>query len=230
MAILALETSMTACSVAILPVGGGRAVERYEEMPRGHAEALFPMIEAVMAEAGLDYSALTTIAVGLGPGSFTGVRAGVAAARGLAVATGQPVVGIGTLEIMARRCVRELDGAERSTGFAVVADARRGEVYLQVFTAKGEPLGSPAVVAVPDALAHLPAGITCLAGSGAAVLAEAGASAGRTWKSCLPGLLPRAADLADLAQGREPSLRPPGPLYLREADAKPQTGKSIARA
>lgn len=230
MAILALDTSMTACSVAVLPLDSRRPIERFEEMPRGHAEALFPMIEAVMAEAAIDYPALTMIAVGLGPGSFTGVRAAVAAARGLALATARPLIGVGTLEIMARRCVLELTETERSAGFAVIHDARRDEVYLQVFTFAGRPAASPAVTTLPDALACLPAGLTCLAGSGAAALAHAGTSAGRHLRACLHGLLPRAADLALLAQGRQPSPRAPAPLYLREADAKPQAGKSVARA
>jgi tRNA threonylcarbamoyladenosine biosynthesis protein TsaB len=230
MTILALDTSMTACSVAALPLDGGPVIERFDMMQRGHAEALFPMIEAVMAEAGLDYAELTRIAVALGPGSFTGVRAGVAAARGLALAARKPLVGIGTLEIMARRCVVELPAEERAEGFAVVHDARREEVYLQCFLVDGSPVAPPCVSRLTEAPDLLPPGAPILAGSGAAALAEAGASHGRMLRARLPDLLPRAADLTCLARDREPSARPPAPLYLRQADAKPQTDKSVVRA
>lgn len=229
MTILALDTSLTACSVALL-FADGRMVERFEEMPRGHAEALFPMIEAVMAEAGVGYAALVKIAVALGPGSFTGVRAGVAAARGLALAAQKPLVGVGTLEIMARRCVLELPAEERQGGFAIVHDARRDEVYLQCFDAGGEPLSPPLVAGLSEALARLPDRVNTLAGSGAPALARTGCDAGRTLRAHVPALLPRAGDLTHLALNREPDARAPSPLYLREADAKPQTDKSVARA
>jgi tRNA threonylcarbamoyladenosine biosynthesis protein TsaB len=227
MAILALDTSLTACSVAIL-FADGRIVERFEEMPRGHAEALFPMIETVLSEANVGFAGLTKIAVALGPGSFTGVRAGVAAARGLALASGKPLLGIGTLEIMARRCVGELPPEARMGGFAVAHDARRDEVYLQCFALDGQPLAAPRVMGLAEAVTHIPETVTTLAGSGAPALA--GRDPLRPFRACLPALLPRAADLARLALDRAPDARPPAPLYLREADAKPQTDKSVARA
>jgi tRNA threonylcarbamoyladenosine biosynthesis protein TsaB len=230
MTILALDTSMTACSVAALALDGRPVSERFEVMQRGHAEALFPMIEAVMTEAALDYAALTRIAVALGPGSFTGVRAGVAAARGLALAASKPLIGIGTLEVMARRCVVELPAQDRADGFAVIHDARREEVYLQCFMADGTPLAPPRVSGLAELPSLLPQRVSILAGSGAAAAAEAGSSQGKTFRAVLPHLLPKAADLAWLSRGREPSARPPAPLYLREADAKPQTDKSVARA
>jgi tRNA threonylcarbamoyladenosine biosynthesis protein TsaB len=229
MVILALDTSLTACSVALL-LADGRTVERFEEMPRGHAEALFPMVEAVMTEAGIDYIALGKIAVALGPGSFTGVRAGVAAARGLALAAQKPLVGVGTLEIMARRCVAELPTEDREGGFVIAHDARRDEVYLQCFHPGGAPLAGPVVASLSAALAHIPGTAGTLAGSGAPALAQAGAAPGRRLRVRLPALLPHAGDLARIALNREPGVAAPSPLYLREADAKPQTDKSVARA
>jgi tRNA threonylcarbamoyladenosine biosynthesis protein TsaB len=229
MPILAIDTSMAACSVAVFFPERGHLIRRLEAMPRGHAEALFPMIEAVMSDAGCEFAALTRLAVSVGPGSFTGVRAGVAAARGLALATKRPLIGVGTLEIMAHGVMRELPESARG-GFAVVCDARRDELYLQLFGGKGEPASEPLVLRLDQALARLPSGISMLAGSGAELLAEFAAKTGVRLDAQLPGLLPDAADLARIAVDLPAAGRPPAPLYLRDADAKPQADKSVARA
>jgi tRNA threonylcarbamoyladenosine biosynthesis protein TsaB len=230
MTILAIDTSMAACSAAILTPGAAAPMQRYEAMARGQAEQIFPMIEAVLAEAGCGYPALTRIAVTLGPGSFTGVRAGVAAARGLALAAALPVVGAGSLEVMARGCVRRLAENERAGGFAVLQDARRNEVYMQLFAPDGEALSEPHVQSVADALAALPAEMTLIVGSGAPLIAAQAEIQGRHLRARLPDLLPEAGDLALLAVHRAPSARPPAPLYLRAPDAKPQTDARPARA
>jgi tRNA threonylcarbamoyladenosine biosynthesis protein TsaB len=229
MPILAIDTSMAACSVAVYFPERGHLVRRLEAMPRGHAEALFPMIEAVMSDAGCGFAALTMFAVSVGPGSFTGVRAGVAAARGLALAARKPLIGVGTLEIMAHGAMRELP-ASAGGGFAVVCDARRDELYLQIFGGKGEPASEALVLRPDQALARLPGGVSVVAGSGAGLLAEFAAKAGVRLDAQLPGLMPDAADLARIAADRQAAGRPPAPLYLRDADAKPQADKSVARA
>ena len=232
MAILAIDTSMAACSAAILPLGSERPVQRFAPMARGHAEELFAMIEAVMAEADCDFSQLSKIAVTLGPGSFTGVRAGLAAARGFALAAGLPIVGANSLEVMAQGCLRRLGPQERSEGFAVIHDARREECYAQVFDADGQALGEPGLFRIGDVTETLPPTIKLLVGTGAiAAVAAAGAkSAANDLAAGLPDLLPEAGDLARIAVSRVPSPQPPAPLYLRPADAKPQTDKSLARA
>jgi tRNA threonylcarbamoyladenosine biosynthesis protein TsaB len=230
MAILAIDTSMAACSAAILPPGAAGPIQRFEAMARGHAEQIFPMIEAVLAEAGCSYQALSRVAVTLGPGSFTGVRAGVAAARGLALAANLPMVGAGSLEIMARGAVRRLAVNERRGGFAMLHDARRDEVYIQRFTADGEAMTKPDVLGIAAALAALPAELTLIVGSGAPAVAAQAESKGRSLRACLADLLPEAGDLALLAVHREPSASPPAPVYLRAPDAKPQTAKHLARA
>ncbi len=230
MAILAIETSMTACSAAILPAGGAEPIQRFEPMARGHAEAIFPMIEAVMAASGCGYEALTKIAVTLGPGSFTGVRAGVAAARGIALAAKVPLVGATSLEVMARGCVRRTEAETRAGGFAVLHDARRGELYVQPFDAGGEAIGEAQLLTLSQTLAALPAEMRLIVGSGAAAVAEAARDRGRRLSPALTDLLPEAADLAILAASRVPADRPPAPLYLRPPDAKPQTDKSVVRA
>ncbi len=230
MPILAIDTSMAACSAAILLPGAPKPFQRFEAMSRGHAEAIFPMIEAVMADAGIAFDALTKIAVTLGPGSFTGVRAGIAAARGLALAARVPVVGATSLEVMALGCVRLAGEGALANGFAVIHDAKRDEVYLQIFNERGEALSDPQVLAVADAAAALPAGLTPIAGSGAPIVAAHAERSGRVLRPLLADLLPAAADLALLARDRTPSDHPPAPLYLRAADAKPQSDKTVARA
>ena len=229
MTILAIDTSMAACSAAVLLPGDRQAVRRFEPMDRGHAEALFPMIEAVMAEAGCSFRDLSKIAVTLGPGSFTGVRVGVAAARGIALAARLPVVGATSLEVMARGCVRRLGADERRGGFAVLHDARRDELYVQCFAEDGEATGEPQLLRVADA-ATLPPEIALAVGSGAMPAARDAERQGRHLRTALRDLLPEAGDLALIAKHRPAADHPPAPLYLRPPDAKPQSDKTLARA
>jgi tRNA threonylcarbamoyladenosine biosynthesis protein TsaB len=228
MTVLAFDTCMTACSVALIR-GDGSAFGRCARMERGHAEALFPMVSTVMAEAGQDFSAITKIAVTRGPGSFTGVRAGIAAARGFALGCGAPVVTATSLEVMARACAKALAGHDRSRGFLIAHDARRGELYVQRFDSSGLAL-SDAALATPVEAADLARESGVAAGSGAALLAGEAARLGFAVGAYLPDLLPEAAFLAELALSREPYDRPVSPLYLRAPDAKPQTDKALARA
>jgi tRNA threonylcarbamoyladenosine biosynthesis protein TsaB len=124
--ILAFDTSAAHCAAALL--WGDRVVLRLEEMQKGQAERLFPMLEEILTEGGVAWRDLAAIAVGTGPGNFTGVRISVAAARGLALALGVPAIGVTRLEAMAYGATRPV---------SVVEDARRGEVYVQSFFAAG---------------------------------------------------------------------------------------------
>ena len=120
-----------------------------EPMATGHAERLTPMIETVMSEADLAFAALDRIAVSIGPGTFTGARISIAAARALSFATGAPIVAYSSLNLMA---MSPLIPAARGRRLAVATDARRGEVYMQIFNPHSLlPAGPPAVVAVADA-------------------------------------------------------------------------------
>lgn len=127
--LLAFDTSAAHCAAAVL-VDGKIRVERREAMARGQAERLMPLLEEVLAEARLGWRDLDALAVGVGPGNFTGIRIAVSAARGLALALGVPAIGVSTLEAqaegMARPCLS-------------LADARRGMVYAQVLGAEGDP-------------------------------------------------------------------------------------------
>ena len=151
MNILALDTSMGACSAAILRAEGDalRLHARQEAMARGHAEALMPMVAELLAEAGLAASELDLIAATAGPGSFTGVRIAIAAARGLALATRAKLYGTDSLSVMAR--VALMSGALPDGPFAVAVDARRGMLYLGLFDETGRRRDGPLLIAPDEA-------------------------------------------------------------------------------
>ncbi len=125
--ILAFDTSAAHCAAALL-AGGEIRVAEIEPMARGQAERLMPLLQEVLARAGCTWGDLDALAVGVGPGNFTGIRIAVAAARGLALGLGKPAIGVSTLEAQA-------EGVSRPC--VSIADARRGMVYAQVFTPEG---------------------------------------------------------------------------------------------
>lgn len=206
MIVLGLDTCLNTCSVAVLDGGRVRA-SASEAMARGHQERLAPMAQAVMAEAGAAFPDLQRIAVTVGPGSFTGLRVGIAFAKGLASALSIPAVGVGTLEAMAA----DVPGL----AFAAI-DARRGQLYCQAFE-DGHALMAPDALAAETAAARL-AEIAIgrpltLIGSGAHLLAEMVPSA-----KIVAAEGADAAVVARLGEARPPA--PLKPLYLRAPDAK----------
>ncbi len=231
--ILAFDTTFAACSAAVgisLATAQARIVARFDPMTSGHAEALMPMIEATMAEAGITFNELDALAVTVGPGTFTGTRVGIAAARGLALAADLPVCTATSLSIIAAGAVA--DYQDQLIGASVIdvcVDARRGQVYRQVFAVSDlTPAGIP-VIATTEAVIQdlVNAGAErVLVGSGAQEIAAAAAAAGSGCRLGPTELLPHAAHL--LRVELEPAA-PPRPLYLRPPDAKPQTGKAIPR-
>lgn len=215
MKLLALDTATEACSAAVWV--DGNVLERYELAPRRHAVLILPMIEAVLAEAGLSAGQLDAIAVGRGPGAFTGVRIAMGIAQGIAFAADRPVAPVSTLAALAL-------GVARATGEARIAaalDARMSEVYWGLYAVNGyetELLGQERVCA-PEAVTA-PPGAWFGAGSGWAVYAEALAQRLTVsgWRS---DCYPRAGDIARLAA--TPSQRGAWvvaeqalPVYLRD--------------
>jgi tRNA threonylcarbamoyladenosine biosynthesis protein TsaB len=205
--ILAADTALGACSVAVLD-GTQVLAHRFEVMARGHAEALAPMVEAAMQQADLPFAALDRLAVTTGPGTFTGQRVGLAFMRGLRVALGIPLVGVTTLSAMAHQAMDE-------TGLTIAAalhDARRDEVYLEI-TGSAEASIQP----FEDAIAILArqAGKIALAGTAAPAAHD------RIANSVLSQVRqPDALWVARLALAMPSSAGPPKPLYLRPPDAK----------
>jgi tRNA threonylcarbamoyladenosine biosynthesis protein TsaB len=228
MNILALDTSMGACGAAVL-AADGRVFAREERMARGHAEALMPMIAATMAEAGLDYRQLDLIAATLGPGSFTGVRIAIAAARGLALVTRAKLWGTDSLTVMARTALDA--GAIDAAGkpFAVAVDARAGALYLGLYDAGARKREGPLLVEIGAAVALLPPNLTIAVGNGAEALAAAARESGRDVDAKLVDLEPNVVALAHLARDAGDSLPTLRPLYLRPPDAKPQRAAAVAR-
>jgi tRNA threonylcarbamoyladenosine biosynthesis protein TsaB len=227
MNILALDTSMGACSAAVLRADGAERMlfARQEIMARGHAEALMPMVAEVMAEAALPFADLDLIAATTGPGSFTGVRIAIAAARGLALVTKAKLFGSDSLTVMANMAAEGLGGEP----FAVAVDARRDMIYFGLYDSTAQKLEGPLLITPAEAANMLPAKLQVAVGSGAALLAEAASLRGVSVAAKLPELQPRAEALARIAgeSGETtPTLRP---LYLRPPDAKPQADILAAR-
>lgn len=201
--ILSIDTCLGASSVAILD-GERVLAARGEPMTRGHQERIGMIAREAAAEAGVAFTDLTRIGVTVGPGSFTGLRVGLAFAKGLATALSIPCVGVTTLEAMAF-------GVE---GFvASVLDARMEQVYFQVF-ADGVALMAPDALSVGEAAARLAelysGGPATLVGSGAPLLADALSGA-----KVLTPAAPDPVAIARLAAARPAPTHSPRPLYLR---------------
>jgi tRNA threonylcarbamoyladenosine biosynthesis protein TsaB len=200
--------------------GAWQLHEAYEERSAGHAERLFPMIAEVMDSAGLAFADIDRIAVTLGPGTFTGVRIGISAARALALATGKPVVGITSLATMARRAEELLGDRLGSRQLMVAVDARRGSLYVQFFAAGGRETSEPLLQTPEEAALRIGRERAVVVGSGASAVAAAVHGRGGEAEALLPGLQPHARTLAGIACGLAP-VAPVEPLYLRPPDVKP---------
>lgn len=226
MNVLAFDTCFGAVSVAVRSTSGTLTIA-YEARTAGHAERLLPMIDQTMRSAGLAFRDIDRIAVTVGPGSFTGVRVGVAAARALALATGKPVVGMTSLAVMADEARAQLGNAYGERPLAVAVDARRGMVYVQIFDA-AQDTSAPLLLEPADAAAIIGGGPAILVGSAAAAVASLVAAAGGKAEAALADLQPHARVLA-LRAGELVPAAPIRPLYLRIPDAKLQSDKSLPR-
>ena len=241
--ILALDTALGACSVAIWQDGRILA-SAHERRQTGHAEALMPMISKVCDEAGLALADIDLFAVTQGPGTFTGLRIGLAAARGLAQALDRPLIGFSTLETIGWGSLAALPASPKMAHLVVVHDARRGEVYAQSFAIEQDSVGPALAAMSPPTLleqdrveAFLPTKPTWLVGSGAALVA-ATLAGGRAAVVPDAPANPDAAVLAALAArrfdaGSTPHPRhyldtpPLTPIYLRAPDAKLPGGATV---
>jgi tRNA threonylcarbamoyladenosine biosynthesis protein TsaB len=218
MLILAIDTALDACSAAVLDTRASRTIAtESQSMKRGHAEALMPQIGRVMKESGLPFAALDRVAVTTGPGSFTGLRVGLSAARGIGLAAGKPVVGLTTLSAYAAPIVSE----NGEHPILVAIDARHDQVYFQVVSANGSSLIRPKVAPISEALAASRFGALHLVGNAAKILAD-------HWPSDAPAPIqvdaqpaPDITWVAWLGAAVEPGTAPPKPYYLRAPDAKP---------
>ena len=221
--VLALDASAGACSVAVVRDGEVRA-RLHRRLDRGHAAVLVPMIRDAMGEAGCGFADLDAVGVTIGPGSFTGVRVGLAAARGVALAVGRPCIGVTTLEALA---------AAAGTGgrLLVAIDTRRGDVDGQVFEASGAAAGAPFLANAASIAGRCDGPVQRGAGAGAGLVSAALAGPPEP----LPIASVDAVFVARLAAGKlaagrssGESGRLPSPLYLRGAEVSvPAHGGSL---
>lgn len=215
--VLAFDAAGGACSAALWR-DGALAAHRAQDMDRGHGEVLMPMVESVTASCG--YEGIDLICTGTGPGGYTGLRIAIAAARGLALATGLPVLGVTNLELHRYQACR----VHPDTDCAVILETRRAEFYVQTFGADGTPCDTPSVQPAEAVAARLAArgSQTVLAGDAVTRFIESGAVDPDAWAALIPQQADAAA-LAELGADRfaEATHTPPSPLYLRPPDVSP---------
>ncbi len=218
MLILALDTSMAACSVCVYDTGKSLVLGANQQfMERGQAEVLAPMVQDTMKIAGVGFADLNRIAVTTGPGTFTGVRIGLAMARGLGVALNSPITGINSLAAIAAN--------ETTKILPIVAavDARAGEIYFASYDQSGHEVTAPVVMALAEAHKFMPSHPVRILGTAADLLLNT--MDGHNHVRSDAGDLPIAANFARLVAGIPASDMPPEPLYLRAPDVKPQATK-----
>jgi len=224
--VLAIDTALEACAVAVLDTErAGAVTSRSLPMARGHAEALMPLIAAVMSAAGVEFADLDRIAVTVGPGSFTGLRVGVAAARGIALAAGKPAVGVTTLAALAA----PFFDADETKALLAVIDARHASVYMQLFGPGGRSLIAPRLASVRDAIRAAMASPTRIVGNAAQLVEAAWPDNERRPLAVNPVRAPDIVWVARLGAAVAEDGAPVKPLYLREADARPQQAGILPR-
>src|ERR1700687_2093794 len=170
MLVLAIDTALAACSAAVLDTEAATLLASESlVMTRGHAEALLPLVERVMIAAGIGFDALDRIAVTTGPGSFTGLRVGISAARGMALRAPKRAVGLSALAAFAAPHIATDD----TVPVVAVIDARHDHVYLQIFGPGGRTLVAPRISSIPDAVPTIDKRAPRIFGSGADLLMAA---------------------------------------------------------
>lgn len=219
MLVLAIDTALEACAAAVLDTDSATLIaSESQAMARGHAEALMPLIERVMVAADIGFSALDRIAVTTGPGSFTGLRVGISAARGLGLAAGKPTVGVTTLSAFAARFVAEM--GEHPIISAI--DARHDQVYVQVVAGNGAVLQSPRLTPITTVLQAAEFGAPILAGNAARLLADRWPKDAASPVQVEAEAAPDITWVAWLGAAADPDKSHARPYYLRAPDARPQ--------
>lgn len=211
MRVLVIDTALGACQAGLFD--GETALAVLERpMEQGGMERIAGLTRDLMRAAGFGFDVIDRIGVTTGPGSFTGLRVGLAFAQGLGAALSRPVIGLSSLDALAA-------SAASSGAVLAVIDARRGQVYARLFR-DGAAEGPPQALTLAEAAARardLGPGLR-LVGSGAPLLIE-----GLDRPDVLPLAAPTLTALAALTRKTDPQAAPPAPLYLRAPDAKPPT-------
>lgn len=218
MKILAIDTALPAVSVCIWDSNTAQtAACESIPMTRGHAEHLLPVIQRVIANNPGGLEGIVRIAVTVGPGSFTGIRVGIAAAKGIALAKGITLVGVSTLAAIAAPFVES-----NATELVVSSvDARHSQVYIQAFGKGGQHIIAPCLMPIREAVRALGSGSVRLVGPGSALLAIEAATMGLRANIGADSDTPDIAYVAKLGALADPALAPADPLYLSPVSAKP---------
>jgi len=215
MRILAIDTALPAVSACVLDHDAEQPIASETlAMERGHAEAVMPLIERVMSKVEGGFATIDRVAVAVGPGSFTGIRIGLAAGQAIALACKAEVVGVSTLAALAAPLILDaLDGV-----VAAAIDARHGKVYVAAFGPDGRALLTPRRAGAHEALRALGDGPLLLIGSGAELLANEARARGMTVKIVSEQASPDIEYIARLGLAARPETAPAKPLYLKEPD------------
>jgi tRNA threonylcarbamoyladenosine biosynthesis protein TsaB len=218
MRILAIDAALPAISACVLDSDAQEpSASETIEMERGHAEALLPLIERVMAQVDGGFSSLQRVAVTVGPGSFTGIRIGLAAGHAIALACGAEIVGVSTLAALTAPLILDpFDGV-----VAAAIDARHGQVYVTAYGPDGRTLLTARRAGAHEALRALGDGPLKLVGSGAGLLAKEARASGVLAEIASKATAPDIAYVARLGLVADPVNAPARPLYLKAPDAKP---------
>jgi tRNA threonylcarbamoyladenosine biosynthesis protein TsaB len=226
MRILAIDTALAACSAAILDTDqGGIVGSKSVAMTRGHAEALMPLLRQIMDEAHAAFRDFDRVVVTTGPGSFTGLRVGISAARGIALSIGRPAVGVSTLSAYAAPYLAEDDTAP----VVVAIDARHQHVYLQVFAPGGRSGSGPRLASLSDAVRAAAAAPTRIVGSAAQSVADALVASDAAPIGVDTRGAPDIDWVARMGAAVPEGQAPPKPQYLRAPDAQPQNAAQLPR-
>jgi tRNA threonylcarbamoyl adenosine modification protein YeaZ len=224
--ILAIDTALNACSACVLANDAPEPLARETlEIERGHAEALLPLVDRVVSQTGGQFSSLDRVAVTIGPGSYTGLRVGIAAARAIGLATGVPVVGVTTLSALIAAFV----SSDKRRLLAAAIDARHGQVYFQLVAPGGRTVITPSLLSIREAVRLIGSGPVTLIGSGAPAVAVEALAVGVDAVAPAVPAAPEIAWVARLGLAADPAQALPKPLYLRGPDAKPQDHARLPR-
>ena len=226
MRVLAIDTALGACAACVIEHERAEPLSLESvDLDRGHAEALMPLIARVMERVEGGFPSLARIAVTIGPGSFTGLRVGMAAARAIGLGAGKPVVGVSTLAA----CCAPLVGRETGRVIAASIDARHGQVYFQALGASGILLAPARQCSLKDAVRTIGAGPVSLVGPGAMLVAQ------EAWALGLDAVVVNAAPSPDirwvarLGLLADPATAVPKPLYMRAPEARAQENGKVQR-
>jgi tRNA threonylcarbamoyladenosine biosynthesis protein TsaB len=229
--ILAFDTAMSGCSVAVLDTVTGQAISETKAMVRGQSELLVPMVDEIVAKAGITFQDLSLIVTTIGPGAFTGLRIGLSAARSFALALDIPVAGVTTTEVLAQKFFNDHKG--KGGDLLVLIETKRTDLYFQPFDVAGHALEEAGVMPIAGLRDRFGARTLFVCGDGAArCKAELGAGWPSAWNLVEGYNLPDVTIMAQLGveQQKAGLLKPSTPLYLRDADVSVSTrpGRVIA--